>query len=134
MKHLRIFFIALAALMATACSQSYDADKCKALADKIQDKQELTQGDYAEMISQLNCIFDETIEKGRQINEADSAERVELAVKLRSDETLKQQVGYLIGFSIILDQAKRRGELDDANSRRYDELEKRGEELHDLNL
>ena len=36
----------------TSCGAGYDLDKCKALQEKVDNGDELTQDDYAEMISQ----------------------------------------------------------------------------------
>lgn len=104
----------------TSCgSGSYDLDKCKALQEKVDNGDELSQDDYAEMISQargLNAFLDSRVSEmeGMDINE----------ITEFIQESAKMEEGKLaLTFDNALKSAAAMDELDEDNMKAYKEYE-----------
>ena len=65
-----ILSVFVLAIGMSSCGKGYDLDKCKTLQEKIDNGDELTQEDYADIIGQAKalCGFLECFEPGTNIN------------------------------------------------------------------
>ena len=102
----------------TSCGgASYDLDKCKALQEKVNDGEELTQEDYAEMISQargLNAYIDSRISKMEDMDLDDAKEYALESAK---------EGEYATTFDNALKNAAAMDELNEDNMKAYKEYE-----------
>ncbi len=103
----------------TSCGAGYDLDKCKALQEKVDNGDELTQDDYAEMISQargLNAFLDTRVSKMENMDLAEITEFIQ--------ESAKMEEGKLaLTFDNALKSAAAMDELNEDNMKAYKEYE-----------
>lgn len=114
---LSIFVLAFG--MASCGAGGYDIDKCKALQEKVDNGDELTQDDYAEMISQargLNAFLDTRVSKMEDMDLAEITEFIQ--------ESAKMEEGKLaLTFDNTLKSAAAMDELNEDNMKAYKEYE-----------
>lgn len=116
-KILNYVLIAAAFIMLASCSggSNYSAEKCKALADKISSHQEITDGDYSEMIDQLQAIVDILKDKEKEIGDSEEKKN-----EFANSEEAKEYIGYFLGFAMYLDMHS--DKLSDANKQKLDKI------------
>ncbi len=112
---LSVFVLALG--MASCGGANYDLDKCKALQEKIDDGEELTQDDYAEMINQargLNAYIDSRLSKLVGMDQDEAREYAQESAK---------EGEYATTFDNALKSAAAMDELNADNMKAYEEYE-----------
>lgn len=125
MKYLSSLFIGLLLVCFAACSggsSSYNADKCKALKEKIEKNEELSQSDYSVMIDQMAAATLEISKKEKEIG--DDKEKKE---KFLNDEGGKEMAEYAVGFGIYISQHAK--DLDADNIKKMLDLDQKMKEL-----
>ncbi len=121
MKQLFLIFsvFVLAFGMSSCGSGSYDLDKCKALQEKVDNGDELTQDDYAEMIQQargLNAFLDTRVSKMENMDLDEITEYIQESAKMDEGK-------YAMTFDSTLKSAAAMDELNEDNKKAYDEYE-----------
>lgn len=126
MKKLSFILTLAVAIFLAACSggASYNVAECDALKEKISNKQELTEGDYNQMIDQLVGAA-----KGLKAKKDACGGDLEKEKELRKDEELKSMAGYAIYFALYLESHKK-----DLTPDNLKKLEKANEELKEIKL
>ncbi len=110
----------------TSCGAGYDLDKCKALQEKVDNGDELTQDDYAEMISQaqaLNVYLCGIADKMADVKDGDDFRKL--------SEESNEQGNFYQKFINKLESANAMDEFEDANVDAYKELTKANDELNE---
>lgn len=107
-----------------ACSsESYNYDTCLELSEKIERGENLSQKDYASMISQSKAILEYLIDKTGKLSEISDTDEQESAARvLQADPEFMDRFGYLFTFSSSLYRAELAGNLDKSNLRDYHAL------------
>ena len=103
----------------TSCGAGYDLDKCKTLQEKIDNGDELTQEDYAEMISQargLNAFLDTRVSKMESMDLDDIVNFIQESAKIEEPK-------YATTFDNALKSAVAMDELNEDNMKAYKEYE-----------
>lgn len=104
----------------TSCGAGgYDLDKCKALQEKVDNGDELTQDDYAEMISQargLNAFLDTRVSKMENMDLDEITEFIQESAKMDEGK-------YAMTFDNTLKAAAAMDELNEDNMKAYNEYE-----------
>ena len=101
----------------TSCGAGYDLDKCKTLQEKIDNGDELTQEDYAEMISQargLNAFLDTRVSKMESMDLDDIVNFIQESAKMEEPK-------YATTFDNALKSAVAMDELNEDNMKAYKE-------------
>ena len=109
----------------TSCG-GYDLKKCEQLQEKIQGGDELTQDDYAEMISQaqaLNVYLCGIADKMADVKDGDDFRKL--------SEESNEQDNFYQKFINKLESANAMDEFEDANVDAYKELTKANDELNE---
>ncbi len=109
----------------TSCG-GYDLKKCEQLQEKIQGGDELTQDDYAEMISQaqaLNVYLCGIADKMADVKDGDDFRKL--------SEESNEQGNFYQKFINKLESANAMDEFEDANVDAYKELTKANDELNE---
>lgn len=123
MKTIRFILIALVALIAASCSStSYDAEKCKIILQKIENRDEITQEDYSTMIDQCKAIINTIHKKSKELGGDEKA----LTEAIISDTTLKEMALYGTNFSLFLEFNV--ADMDDSNKAKFEEFKKKIDE------
>lgn len=109
--------LAIAILMAGACSasQSYDKAKSKALIEKIQNHEEMSDADYSAMIEQLSAAYD-AMEKLTGQAEGDKKKEKEI----NKSPEFKELTEVIIYFGIELDAKK--DDLSNSNKKKLNKV------------
>lgn len=100
-----------------ACSgpSVYNPEKCAALQEKIDSKQELTDADYTEIINQLDGIL--TVMKEKDKEYADNEEKEKEFYKSDEGKALGK---YLVYFGLFIDS--RSDQLSNSNKRKLNKV------------
>lgn len=109
----------------TSCG-GYDLEKCKQLQEKIQGSDELSQDDYAEMISQaqgLNVFLSGIADKMADVKNGDDFKKL--------SEESNEQGSYYQTFINTLESANAMDALEGDNFKAYKELAKANDELNE---
>lgn len=115
-----ILSVVVLAFGMTSCGGgNYDLDKCQALQGKVNSGVELTQDDYAEMISQargLNAFLDTRVSKMEDMDLKEVTEFVQESAQMKEG-------GYALTFDNVLKSAAAMEELNEDNMKAYNEYE-----------
>lgn len=124
MKYLKLLFMAAMIFGLSACSgsSSYSPEKCKALAEKIKNHEELTESDYNEMIGQLGAVVKALDDKRQAIAGNEEAEK-----EFKNSEEAKEMLGTVLGFGIYLSAHEK--DLTPDNQKRLEQVSKEIKEL-----
>lgn len=120
-----ILSVVVLAFGLTSCG-GYDLKKCEQLQEKIQSGDDLTQDDYAEMISQaqaLNAYLCGIADKMADVKDGDDFQTL--------SEESAEQGNYYQKFVNRLESAEMMDELEGANVDAYKELKNANEVLND---
>lgn len=135
MKHL--FYIILTALLPIlpSCSNSgqiasdYDGNLCRELSVKIENRDSLSQNDYAEMIVQNKAILQYLVNCSKEISELPDSVRNQRWRLLTATPEYLEKFGYMFTIGSSLYRADNAGLLDKNNSKEYRELDRYNEDL-----
>ena len=117
MKVLNLFVAAVMMLSLAACSGGgYSAEKCEQLKEKVQNREELSEGDYDDMIDQVVACAKAVKEK------ADAAKgNQEMEDQLRNDKEFTDMMGYALTFGFYLQSHQK--DLSDSNLKKLEAAE-----------
>lgn len=135
MKHL--FYIIFASLIPTlpSCSNSgqvisgYDKDLCHDLSVKIENRDSLTQEDYAELIEQNRAILQYLVNCSKEISELPDSIRNQRWRTLTATPEYLEKFGYMFTIGSSLYRADNAGLLDKENEKEYRSLDRYNEDL-----
>ena len=118
-KILNCFLMTAAILILAACSGvgNYNPQKCAALQEKIDNKQELSESEYGEMIDQLGGMINFMKEKEKEIGEDKEGGSKEFFTK---SEEGKQLGKYFLYFGMYLDSHA--DQLSNSNKRKLNKI------------
>lgn len=135
MKHL--FYIILTALIPIfpSCSGSgqiasdYDGNLCRDLSVKIENRDSLSQSDYAEMIAQNKAILQYLVNSTKEISELPDSIRNHRWRLLTATPEYLEKFGYMFTIGSSLYRADNAGLLDKKNAKEYHDLDRYNEDL-----
>lgn len=108
---------------------SYDADKCEALAVRIDSGDSLTQRDYTEMIGQSEAIMKYLIEESQKIEDMPDSVHYSAWRILLAEPEYMERFSYMFTLGSALYQAESHNKLDSKNRKLYEQLDHYNEEL-----
>lgn len=103
--------------------KGYDSDVCAGLSVKIEDRDSLTQDDYARMIAQNEAILQYLIDRTSKISELPDSSRYTAWRMLISEPEYLERFGYMFTIGSALYQADMSGRLDEDNAEAYAALD-----------
>lgn len=114
--------IAVVAIAFAACSgnASYNPKACADLEKKIQNKQEMSESDYNDMIDQMDAILEKISAKDEELK--DDPEKLK---EYANSEEVKDLLKYTFTFGIYLDSHE--DQLSDANKKKLQDIQKKFE-------
>lgn len=112
-----ILFTALLFVLASCGGSGYNAAKCEELAQKIANREQLTDQDYSEMIDQVQAIA-KIMDKDSKKYGDDSAMKKEI----ENNPEYKEMASYAIGFVFVLSMNEK--ELSEENKAKLNKAEK----------
>lgn len=133
MKQIPAIIISTLLVCLTAChrSASYDAEKCRELAVKVERNDSLTQKEYSAMIDQNEAILVYLIERNKEIKDLPREERSKAWREMLAQPEYMERFSYMFTLGSGLYNASVSGKLDDGNKDRYDDLDRYNKELAD---
>lgn len=133
-----LFFLPVVVMMLVSCGKKemsvprgYDADVCAGLAVKIEDRDSMTQHDYAVMISQNEAILQYLIDRTSKICELPDSSRYNAWRVLTAEPEYLERFGYMFTIGSALYQADMSGRLDRDNAEAYASLDDYNAKLAD---
>lgn len=124
MKKFHLILAVCVMVVMAACSNSksggFNPETTKALIEKVQKNEEVTQEDYSEMIDQCEAAFNELNAKSDEIKDLPADKREEAALKLLEDSDYAQMYQSVLNLGMILQSHQ--GNLDEDNSKKLEKL------------
>lgn len=125
-----LIFLTVVLIMLVSCGKKsvsvpkgYDPDVCAGLSVKIEDRDSLTQDDYARMIAQNEAILQYLIDRTSKISELPDSSRYTAWRMLISEPEYLERFGYMFTIGSALYQADMSGRLDEDNAEAYAALD-----------